>query len=91
MIAYLVDLGILPQVRPGGTGGYVPVRAGYRESEVRCPQDNDAAALDASTSLAALTTDLADSTNPIAVDFGSYLPTMAADLANYFQSLASSL
>ena len=53
--------------------------------------DNNAAALDASTSLGLLTTDLADSTNPIAVDFGSYFPTMATDLADYFQSIASSL
>jgi hypothetical protein len=53
--------------------------------------DNDAAALDASLSSAALTDALSESTNPLVVEFGSLFPTMAANLADYFQSLASFL
>ena len=91
MIAYLVDLGVLPQSDLAGLADlypYVPDVANLMSGALT---DNGAAALDASTSLGLLTTDLADSTNPIAVEFGSYFPGMAADLASYFQSLASSL
>jgi hypothetical protein len=91
MIAYLVDLGVLPQSDLTGLADlypYVPDIAGL---EAGALTNDTLAATDASTSSAALVTDLADSTNPIAVDFGSYFPGMATDLADYFQMLASSL
>lgn len=91
MLAYLVDLDILPQSDLAGIADLYPYAPDVANLISGALTDNDAAALDASTSLGLLTTDLADSTNPIAVDFGSYFPTMAADLANYFQSLASFL
>ena len=53
---------------------------------------NDAlAATVASESLAALTADLADSTNPLASELSTFAPAMATGLADYFQSLASFL
>jgi diacyltrehalose acyltransferase len=91
MIAYLVDLGVLPQSDLAGIADAYPYAPDVANLMSGALTDNDAAALDASTSLGLLTTDLADSTNPIAVEFGSYFPGMAADLASYFQSLASSL
>ena len=91
MIAYLVDLGILPQADLAGIADAYPYAPDVANLMSGALTDNNAAALDASTSLGLLTTDLADSTNPIAVDFGSYFPTMATDLADYFQSIASSL
>jgi diacyltrehalose acyltransferase len=91
MIAALVDLGILPQSDLADLANlypYVPDVAGLMEGALT---DQDAAALDASTSLAALMSDLSESTNPLVVEFGSYLPGMAGELAGYFQSLASFL
>jgi len=91
MIAYLVDLGVLPQSDLAGLADLYPYVPDVANLEAGALTNDSAAALDATTSLAALTGDLSDSTNPIAVDFGSYFPGMAADLAGYFQNLASSL
>jgi hypothetical protein len=91
MVAYLVDLGILPQTDLAGLADMYPYVPDVSDLMSGALTNNDMAATDAATSLAALTNDLAASTNPLVVDFGSYFPTMAADLANYFQSLASFL
>ncbi|HEY1843059.1 MAG TPA: PE-PPE domain-containing protein [Mycobacterium sp.] len=91
MIAALVDLGILPQSDLAGLADlypYVPDVENLMDGALTNP---DMAALDAVTSLAALTSDLSESTNPLAVELGAYLPGMAAQLAEYFQSLASFL
>ncbi len=93
MIAYLVDLNILPQSDLTSLADlypYVPDIADLQSGALTATSDT-AALADASTSAELLTTDLADSTNPIAVDFGSYFPGMATDLADYFQNLASFL
>jgi hypothetical protein len=91
MIAYLVDLGVLPQPDLEGLSDLYPYVPDVLALQSGALTDNVGAANDASMSLALLTGDLAGSTNPIAVDFGSYFPTMATDLADYFQSIASSL
>jgi hypothetical protein len=91
MIAYLVDFGILPQTDLAGIADAYPYAPDVANLMSGALTDNSAAAQDASTSLGLLTTDLADSTNPIAVDFGSSFTGMATDLADYFQILASSL
>jgi hypothetical protein len=91
MIAYLVDLGILPQSDLAGLADMYPYVPDVSDLMSGALTNNDVAATDAATSLALLTGDLADSTNPIAVDLGSYFPVMATDLADYFQSLASFL
>ena len=91
MIAYLVDLGVLPQTDLTGLADMYPYVPDVGNLMAGALTDNNAAANDAALSLAALTNDLAGSTNPLAVDFGSSYLGMAADLASYFQSLASSL
>jgi hypothetical protein len=91
MIAYLVDLNVLPQSDLTGIADLYPYAPDLTNLVAGALTDNNAAATDATTSLGLLTTDLADSTNPLAVDFGSSYLGMAADLATYFQSLASFL
>jgi diacyltrehalose acyltransferase len=91
MIAALVDLGMLPQSDLADLAGMYPYVPDVADLMAGALTDQDAAALDASTSLAALMSDLSESTNPLVVEFGSYLPGMAANLADYFQSLASFL
>ncbi len=91
MIAYLVDLGVLPQSDLAGLANmypYVPDVANLMNGALT---DNSAAALDATTSANLLTTDLAGSTSPLAAEFASFAPGMATELANYFQLLASTL
>ncbi|MCV7331449.1 PE-PPE domain-containing protein [Mycobacterium cookii] len=96
MINYLVDLGILPQSDLAGLAGmypYVPDISALEAGALTAGTtiSDASAASDAATSLALLTTDLSESTNPIAVEFGSYFPMMATDMAGFFQTLASSL
>ena len=91
MIAALVDLGILPQSDLADIANlypYVPDVAGLMDGALT---NDTLAAADATASLDALTSALSESTNPLVVEFGSYFPGMAADLADYFQSLASFL
>ena len=91
MIAYLVDLDILPQSDLAGIADAYPYAPDIANLMSGALTDNNAAALDASTSLGLLTNDLATSTSPFAVDFGSSYLGMATGLADYFQSLASFL
>lgn len=91
MIAALVDLGILPQSDLADIANlypYVPDVAGLMDGALT---NDTLAAADATASLDALTSALSESTNPLVVEFGSYFPGMAADLADYFQTLASFL
>ena len=46
---------------------------------------------DATSSAGLLASDLAGSTNPLAVDFGSSYISMAANMADFYQMLASFL
>ncbi len=91
MIAYLVDLNILPQSDLAGLADMYPYVPDILALQSGALTDGAAANLDASASAALLASDLADSTNPLVVEFGSLFPTMAANLAEYFQSLASFL
>jgi diacyltrehalose acyltransferase len=91
MIAYLVDLGVLPQSDLAGLADLYPYVPDVANLELGSLGNETLAATDASTSLAALTSDLANSTNPLAADLGAYLPGMATELADYFQSFASLL
>jgi hypothetical protein len=91
MIAALVDLGILPQSDLADIANlypYVPDVAGLMDGALT---NDTLAAADATASLDALTSALSESTNPLVVEFGSYFPGMAADLADYFQTFASFL
>jgi diacyltrehalose acyltransferase len=86
MIAALVDLGILPQSDLSDLYPYVPDVAGL-ESSGLSPLTSDAVATaDASASLSALTSDLADSSSPLATELSAYLPGAASDLADFFQN-----
>jgi diacyltrehalose acyltransferase len=90
MIAYLVDLGILPQADLSNLSDlypYVPDVAGL---ETGALTNDTLATADATTSLAALETDLADSTSPLATDLSTYLPGVATDLADFFANTANS-
>jgi hypothetical protein len=91
MLAALVDMGILPQSDLADIANLYPYVPDVGNLMAGALTDNDAAALDASLSSAALTDALSESTNPLVVEFGSLFPTMAANLADYFQSLASLL
>jgi hypothetical protein len=88
VIAALVDLGILPQADLSDLYPYVPDVAGLESGALT---NDTLAASDATLSLNALTTDLATSSSPIASELSAYLPGFATDLADYFQSMASSL
>jgi diacyltrehalose acyltransferase len=91
MLAALVDLGLLPQSDLASIADlypYVPDVGGLMDGALT---NDPLAAADAAMSLDALTSALSESTNPFVVEFGSMLPTMAANLADYFQSLASFL
>jgi diacyltrehalose acyltransferase len=91
MLAALVDMGLLPPSDLADIANLYPYVPDVGNLMAGALTDNDAAALDASLSSAALTDALSESTNPLVVEFGSLFPTMAANLADYFQSLASFL
>ncbi len=91
MLAALVDMGLLPQSDLADIADlypYVPDVEGLMGGALNDPT---LAATDASLSATALTDALSESTNPLVVEFGSLFPTMAANLADYFQLLASAL
>jgi diacyltrehalose acyltransferase len=88
IIAALVDLGILPQSDLSDLYPYVTDIAGLEAGDLT---SGTVATADATASLNALVTDLADSTNPLATDLSTYLPSLASDLADYFQSALSYL
>jgi hypothetical protein len=86
MIAALVDLGMLPQSDLSDLYPYVPDVAGLEAGSLT---SETAATTDATASLAALTSDLADAPN--LGGLAAYLPGVASDLADFFQNLASFL
>ncbi|MBV8177367.1 MAG: PE-PPE domain-containing protein [Mycobacterium sp.] len=81
MIAALVDLGILPQTDLSTLYPYVPDVAGL---EAGALTSDTTATADASASSAALLSDLAASTNPLAAELSGYLPGAATELADMF-------
>jgi diacyltrehalose acyltransferase len=88
MIASLVDMGILPQSDLSDLYPYVPDVSDLQTGAL----SNDAlASTDATQSLAALTTDLANSSSPFASELSAYLPGAATELADFFQSAAGFL
>jgi hypothetical protein len=91
MLASLVGLGILPQSDLASIADlypYVPDVAGLMDGALT---NNALAATDASMSATALTDALDASTNPFVTAFGDYIPGIAANMADFYQMLASSL
>jgi hypothetical protein len=88
VIAALVDLGILPQADLSDLYPYVPDVAGLQLGALT---SDAAAAADASASASALATDLANSSNPLAVDLSAYLPGLATELGDFFQNAVNFL
>jgi hypothetical protein len=91
MIAALVDLGILPQSDLSGLSGLYPYVPDVANLEAGSLANETLATADAATSLSALTSDLADSTNPLAAELGAFLPGVATQFADFFQLAAGSL
>jgi hypothetical protein len=91
MIASLVDLGILPQADLSNLSNLYPYVPDVANLESGSLTSDAMATADATTSLAALETDLADSTNPLATDLSAYLPGVATELADVFQNSLGSL
>jgi diacyltrehalose acyltransferase len=91
MIASLVDMGMLPQSDLTGLSDLYPYVPDVSDLQLGALSNNTLAALDASTSAQLLATDLANSTNPFITEFGTYLPSIANGMAEFFQNAASSL
>lgn len=91
MLVSLVDLGLLPQTDLADIANLYPYVPDVGALMHGALTDNVAAANDATLSATALTDALSESTNPLIVEFGQYIPAMTANLADYFQSLASGL
>ena len=91
MLVALVNLGLLPQSDLADIANlypYVPDVQGLMDGAL---SNQDLAALDASTSAAALADALSDSTNPFVVEFAPLFTQMAASTADFYQMLASFL
>jgi diacyltrehalose acyltransferase len=91
MLAALVDMGLLPQTDMADIANLYPYAPDVSALMDGALNNDTLAAADAAMSATALTDALSESTNPLVVEFGSLFPTMAANLADYFQSLASFL
>jgi hypothetical protein len=91
MIAYLVDLNVLPQSDLAGIADMYPYAPDLLGLMGGALSNESLAATDATSSAGLLASDLAGSTNPLAVDFGSSYISIAADLASFYQTLASFL
>ena len=91
MLAALVDLGLLPQSDLASIADlypYVPDVGGLIDGALT---NEPLAAADAALSLDALTHALDASTNPFVMAVGDYIPGMAANMADFYQMLASFL
>jgi len=87
MIASLVDMGVLPQSDLTGLADlypYVPDVADLQSGALTATSDT-AALADATESANLLTTDLANSSSPLASELSTYLPGAATELADFFQ------
>jgi diacyltrehalose acyltransferase len=91
MIASLVDMGILPQSDLAGLSDLYPYVPDVSDLQTGALTNDAMAALDATASLNALTADLASSSSPFATELSAYLPGMATQLADFFQSAAGLL
>jgi hypothetical protein len=91
MIASLVDLGILPQSDLAGLADLYPYVPDLIDLQGGALSNSAMAAQDAAMSADLLATDLANSTSPFASELSAYLPALATDLAQFFQSAASLL
>ena len=91
MIAYLVDLGILPQSDLSGLSDLYPYVPDVSDLQTGALTNDVMAAADVTTSLNALTADLAASSNPLASELSGFLPGVATGLADFFQSAAGLL
>jgi diacyltrehalose acyltransferase len=91
MIAYLVDMGILPQSDLSGLSDLYPYVPDVSDLQTGALTNDTMAALDATASLNALTADLASSSSPLASELSTYLPSVATGLADFFQNAAGLL
>jgi hypothetical protein len=91
MLASLVGLGVLPQSDLAGIADLYPYVPDLDALQNGALSDPVAAAQDAAMSLQALTDALDASTNPFVTAFGEYIPGIAANMADFYQLLASSL
>ena len=91
MIASLVDMGILPQSDLSGLSDLYPYVPDVSDLQTGALSNNVLASADATQSLAALTTDLANSSSPFASELSTYLPGAATELADFFQNAAGFL
>jgi hypothetical protein len=91
MIASLVDLGILPQSDLAGLADMYPYVPDLLDLQGGALSNSTLAAQDAAMSANLLAADLANSTSPFASELSAYLPAMATDLADFFQSAANLL
>jgi hypothetical protein len=91
MIASLVDMGILPQSDLTGLSDLYPYVPDVSDLQTGALSNDAMAALDATGSANLLTSDLAASTSPLASELSAYLPGMATQLADLFQSAAGLL
>jgi diacyltrehalose acyltransferase len=91
MIAFLVDMGILPQSDLAGLSDLYPYVPDVSDLQMGALTNDTMAALDATASLNALTADLASSSSPLASELSAYLPSVATGLADFFQSAAGLL
>jgi diacyltrehalose acyltransferase len=91
MIASLVDMGILPQSDLAGLSDLYPYVPDVSDLQTGALTNDAMAALDATASLNALTADLASSSSPLASELSAYLPSVATELADFFQNAAGLL
>ena len=91
MIASLVDMGILPQSDLSGLSDLYPYVPDVSDLQTGALSNDVLASADATQSLAALTTDLANSSSPFASELSAYLPGAATELADFFQNAAGFL
>jgi hypothetical protein len=86
MIAALVDMGILPQSDLAGLSDLYPYVPDVSDLQTGALTNDLMASMDATASLNALTADLAASSSPLASELSAYLPSVATELADFFQS-----
>jgi hypothetical protein len=86
MIAALVDMGILPQSDLAGLSDLYPYVPDVSDLQTGALTNDLLASMDATASLNALTADLAASSSPLASELSAYLPSVATELADFFQS-----
>jgi hypothetical protein len=79
-------MGILPQSDLAGISDLYPYVPDVSDLQTGALTNDLMASMDATASLNALTADLAASSSPLASELSAYLPSVATELADFFQS-----